>query len=101
MPISSIKDDGTYFQIYSESDRLLSQKSHYRSELICGHSEKIVVIDEGEYFKSYDEDFKELGIKSHFPSEKVISVSGREITISDTSSPSIVYDEKFQKLRYV
>lgn len=101
MAIKNIKDDGTYFQIYDVNNRLLSQKSHYRNEMICGYSEKIVVIDQDGYFKSYDADFKEIGSKSHYPSEKVISVSAGEITVSDSSSPSAIYDEKFQKLRYL
>lgn len=101
MAINSIKDEGTYFQLYDGGGRLLSQKSHDRKHIICGHSEKIVVIDEDGYFKSYDENFRELGSKSHYPSEKVTSISGNEITISDSSSPSIIYDEKFQKLRYL
>jgi hypothetical protein len=100
MAISNIKDDGTYFRIYDASGNLVSEKSHYRDEIICGNSEKIVVIDQDGYFKSYDDEFKKLGEKSHSSSEKVVSVSGREITVSDTLSPSITYDEKFQKLRY-
>jgi protease II len=83
MAIYSIKDDGTYFQIYDANDKLISQKPHDRSDVICGHSEKIVIIDEGIYFRSYNEDFKELGAISHSPSEKILAVSDEEITISD------------------